>query len=67
MSGLEKTSAKIFDIGCSSGGKLSVLEKIGFAPENLFGVDMSPMAIQESYSQQNIKINFVWGDSYDQL
>ena len=36
----------MFDIGCSTGGKLSVLESLGFPPENLFGVDMSPKAMQ---------------------
>ena len=57
ISGLEKSSAKIFDIGCSTGGKLAVLEKLGFDPKNLYGVDMSPMAIQESYSQKSQEKN----------
>ena len=39
-----KTS-KILDIGCSSGIFLKDLEKLGFNPENLFGIDISEIAI----------------------
>ncbi|MFN3755241.1 class I SAM-dependent methyltransferase [Flavobacterium sp.] len=37
--------SKILDIGCSSGIFLKDLEKIGFAIENLYGVDISEKAI----------------------
>lgn len=36
----------VLDIGCSTGGLLSVMEGNGFAPGNLFGVDLSPKAIE---------------------
>jgi SAM-dependent methyltransferase len=37
--------SKVLDIGCSSGIFLKDLEKLGFKPENLFGVDISEKAI----------------------
>lgn len=37
--------SKILDIGCSSGIFLKDLEKLGFKPENLFGIDISEKAI----------------------
>ena len=33
--------SKVLDIGCSSGVFLKDLEKLGFALENLYGVDIS--------------------------
>lgn len=38
-------NSKILDIGCSSGILLKDLEDNGFAPENLFGIDISEKAI----------------------
>ena len=37
--------AKVIDVGCSSGGKLAILKSLGFNPQNLHGVDLSPKAI----------------------
>jgi 2-polyprenyl-3-methyl-5-hydroxy-6-metoxy-1,4-benzoquinol methylase len=37
--------SKILDIGCSSGIFLKDLEKLGFNPNNLFGIDISKKAI----------------------
>ena len=38
--------SKILDIGCSSGIFLNDLENLGFKPENLFGIDISEVAIE---------------------
>lgn len=38
--------SKVLDIGCSSGIFLKDLEKLGFKPENLFGIDISDKAIE---------------------
>ena len=38
--------SKILDIGCSSGIFLKDLENLGFKPENLFGIDISEIAIE---------------------
>ena len=38
--------SKILDIGCSSGIFLKDLENLGFKPENLFGIDISEVAIE---------------------
>lgn len=43
--------SKVLDIGCSSGIFLKDLEKLGFDPENLFGIDISEKAIA------NCKVN----------
>jgi SAM-dependent methyltransferase len=40
-----KKDSKILDIGCSSGILLKDLEANGFAPQNLFGIDISEKAI----------------------
>lgn len=40
--------SKILDVGCSSGVFLKDLEKIGFNPNNLFGIDISEKAILNS-------------------
>lgn len=42
--------SKILDIGCSSGILLMDLEEIGFKKENLFGIDISPEAIQNCHA-----------------
>lgn len=39
-------NSKILDIGCSSGIFLKDLENLGFKPENLFGIDISELAIE---------------------
>ena len=38
-------NSKVLDIGCSSGIFLKDLKKLGFKPENLFGIDISEIAI----------------------
>ena len=42
--------SKILDIGCSSGIFLKDLESLGFKPENLFGIDISDVAIENCKS-----------------
>lgn len=42
--------AKILDIGCSSGILLMDLKEMGFKSENLFGIDISPEAIQNCHA-----------------
>ena len=41
---------KVLDIGCSSGIFLKDLENLGFKPENLFGIDISEVAIKNCKS-----------------
>ncbi len=70
--GLDKSSAKVFDIGCSTGGKLSVFESLGFSGENLFGVDLSPMAVKilrqdhPKFHAKEIK-SFEYGDCFKEV
>ncbi len=52
------TNAKVLDVGCSSGGKLAIMEKLGFDGKNIYGVDMSPKAIEilkENHPSYNAK------------
>ena len=42
--------SKILDIGCSSGIFLKDLESLGFKPENLFGIDINDVAIENCKS-----------------
>ena len=51
-------NSKILDIGCSSGIFLKDLEKLGFNPENLFGIDISEKAIANCKAN-GIKNSFV--------
>ncbi len=51
-------SANVVDVGCSSGGKLAILESLGLAPENLYGIDLSPKAVAlalENHPQYHVK------------
>lgn len=51
-------NSKILDIGCSSGVFLKDLETLGFNPNNLFGIDISAVAISNS-KQIGLKNTFV--------
>lgn len=50
--------SKILDVGCSSGVFLKDLEKIGFNPDHLFGIDISEKAILNS-KKNGLKNTFV--------
>ena len=51
-------NSKVLDIGCSSGMLLKELSKIGFKPENLYGIDISEKAINNC-KNSNLKNTFV--------
>ena len=51
-------SSTILDIGCSSGILLGQLSQIGFKPENLYGIDISEKAINNS-QKSNLRNTFV--------
>ncbi|HNP32181.1 MAG TPA: class I SAM-dependent methyltransferase [Flavobacterium sp.] len=51
-------NSKVLDIGCSSGIFLKDLERLGFEPENLYGVDISETAI-ENCKANGIKNSYV--------
>ena len=42
----DRSIGSVLDIGCSTGGLLSIMEKNGFEPGHLHGVDLSPKAIE---------------------
>ena len=42
---LEPQIARVLDVGCGEGGSLWLLLRLGFAPENLFGVDIQEQRI----------------------
>ena len=69
---MDKATAKVFDIGCSTGGKLAVLESLGFEAPNLYGVDVSPGAIkvfEKAHPNFNAKevSSFEYGTCFDQV
>ena len=43
---LDFPTAKVLDVGCSTGSKLDILEGLGFTPENLYGVDVNLRSIE---------------------
>lgn len=51
-------NSKILDIGCSSGIFLKELKEIGFEESNLFGIDISEVAIKNA-QQNGLKNTFV--------
>lgn len=38
--GLERGAARVLDVGCGGGAGLALLQRLGFVPEHLFGVDI---------------------------
>ena len=54
----EPKSSKVLDIGCSSGVLLDELRNMGFDSHNLYGIDISPTAI-ENCKQINLNNCFV--------
>jgi SAM-dependent methyltransferase len=64
--GFSLKEAKIIDVGCSSGGKLAILESLGANPENIYGVDMSPKAIEVlTKNHPAYKVKEINGFKYD--
>lgn len=64
LSGLDKSKAKILEIGCNKGFALLALEKLGYG--GLFGIDMSPVDIQKAKSLV-ASASFQCGDAHPYL
>jgi SAM-dependent methyltransferase len=66
---LLRTSSRdinILDIGCSSGTLLNELAEMGFDVDNLFGIDISPKAVQNA-KEAGIQNSFVMDASHIDL
>ncbi len=48
--GLDKSSARVLDVGCGSGGGLLQFVRLGFNPANLVGIDSSAARIEQGRS-----------------
>mmetsp|Transcript_28257 Transcript_28257/g.79777 ORF Transcript_28257/g.79777 Transcript_28257/m.79777 type:complete len:229 (-) Transcript_28257:410-1096(-) len=45
---LHTSTAKILEIGCNAGSKLSALKALGCLESNLYGIDLSPQAVAKA-------------------
>jgi ubiquinone/menaquinone biosynthesis C-methylase UbiE len=55
-------STRVLDVGCGEGASLCSFLRLGFLPQNLYGVDFQAERI-EAASRQFPKLNFLHGDA----
>jgi ubiquinone/menaquinone biosynthesis C-methylase UbiE len=62
VTGIDPTYAKVLDVGCGVGGSLINFLRLGFCPNNLWGIDINKLIIEKALLTF-FNINFVCGDA----